>query len=1304
MLPAGDTIRIGGKIKNLSNTHKILIGPLYPELSGNAGAQSLTWNSTGSDPNDFEIPEHPQYLEPGEEKEFTVRITTMASDPRHSGDPKPHGGTRANLTFTPWGIATAADGEETIVDADRIKSDASDLELTIHIDDGVAVPKTDYLALAGGLMVGSAEAAGEMAAGIMYGIVELVKLPYTVIAGASTYQSRVWDSFTEKEKEAFVNDTGLMVASILLRNYDMGQEDFSTLWDNANTAVLNSMTDMANEWELGNHSDVARVYAKYGGQIIGEVAMPFAMAKIAKSAEAANALKRAQTALNAEMAPLLSRVDGAVSIERVNDILFTVKNGTEADLATLKKVMGYTQEEVAELQRIATKYGVLITSRSRQAESIRWVKQFFAKLKPEALKAKSVSPLDELLGYPTIFGGESPVGALVFKKPDALVHWEQKGGLFGDAINSFLSSKGINPTDPIWDEAVRRIILRADEWKNYEKTYKQWDDRGWIETTFTNEFNAIGKETWLNVNPKFKTQGAGKFEGFRLRKLHADGSPYETYVMEMFDGNSGKWRPVTGDIDNVAFTRTDSTALDEVTHALISKEVSESAILGARHGESATAREGVGGLDFIQKQFKPGEAAIQISPTAEAPRFVRLDVETGKSYWNDPRDYHLEWKGGFSDVGDTVRPTGTRQLLRGPDAPIAEVPAALTRPKTIPAPSPDGGPNVGRCDLRYSSADDAPAVIMSSEGKLVDIDSSGVITSSTLHDTCFSEGATVVFPIAPSTTLRESITSENLNARIEIYDDGTVASDGGPGGFEGGQTVLIGAGTQHSETRTINGFGSLIFDRPLAFEHEAGEVIVVIETSTELLDSDGDGFIDREDDLPGDPNEVLDTDGDGIGNKSDTDDDNDGTSDVDEISFKSDPLDALDTPENHRPTTPQISSITAKNTTTLNRYLLDLSAFSDPDEEGNPTEIEARITGAIGGNINAIIFEGPLLGTHPLTLPNELLDADTAYSLSIRYKDSTGLVSNFSETLQFATNSTNQIDLDGNGIEDNIEYNDNTDLNSNGVFDVDEGIVVINAANLNSAIGISTDSATLSKVANSDATTLPYASFSDFPFGLVGFRTEDLEPGQTIDVMFYLEEVLNDSLRWLQYNPNQTQNKGIIDLSEHATFEGNKVTVTYVDGGIGDLDGVVNGRIVGHSGPGTADCLLNNVANCIQASSSDSRCFVATALFGQNTRETQGLRTFRDKYLVTNQLGQTFVSWYYANSPAWVEWSEDKVVFRHIIHFLIVPIAELAALASGVKAEIPWLHLILTTIVISFFIVRRKKNLIFSNLLKPDNI
>ena len=45
-------------------------------------------------------------------------------------------------------------------------------------------------------------------------------------------------------------------------------------------------------------------------------------------------------------------------------------------------------------------------------------------------------------------------------------------------------------------------------------------------------------------------------------------------------------------------------------------------------------------------------------------------------------------------------------------------------------------------------------------------------------------------------------------------------------------------------------------------------------------DSDGDGIVDPDDDLPLDPNESIDTDGDGIGNNEDEDDDGDGVTDL----------------------------------------------------------------------------------------------------------------------------------------------------------------------------------------------------------------------------------------------------------------------------------------------------------------------------------------------------------------------------------------------------------------------------------------
>lgn len=59
-------------------------------------------------------------------------------------------------------------------------------------------------------------------------------------------------------------------------------------------------------------------------------------------------------------------------------------------------------------------------------------------------------------------------------------------------------------------------------------------------------------------------------------------------------------------------------------------------------------------------------------------------------------------------------------------------------------------------------------------------------------------------------------------------------------------------------------------------------------------DSDGDGVLDLEDDVPLDASETIDTDDDGVGNNADTDDDNDGVVDDDDA-FPLDPSESVDT-------------------------------------------------------------------------------------------------------------------------------------------------------------------------------------------------------------------------------------------------------------------------------------------------------------------------------------------------------------------------------------------------------------------------
>ncbi|MGB0925384.1 MAG: T9SS type A sorting domain-containing protein, partial [Minisyncoccia bacterium] len=61
-------------------------------------------------------------------------------------------------------------------------------------------------------------------------------------------------------------------------------------------------------------------------------------------------------------------------------------------------------------------------------------------------------------------------------------------------------------------------------------------------------------------------------------------------------------------------------------------------------------------------------------------------------------------------------------------------------------------------------------------------------------------------------------------------------------------------------------------------------------------DLDDDGVANNIDDFPNDPTESVDTDNDGIGNNADTDDDNDGYSDVIEIAENTNPIDNSSTP------------------------------------------------------------------------------------------------------------------------------------------------------------------------------------------------------------------------------------------------------------------------------------------------------------------------------------------------------------------------------------------------------------------------
>jgi hypothetical protein len=459
-------------------------------------------------------------------------------------------------------------------------------------------------------------------------------------------------------------------------------------------------------------------------------------------------------------------------------------------------------------------------------------------LKPEAIKIKSVSELDVKLGYSI-----DDLGSIVFKKPEVLklASPGDPPGKLGDDILAFIESKGFQRGTKEYQEAAKRTIARVKEWDKYEAQYKAANEVGHIRTDFNYEGNAI---TDLRT-----TSEREKLTGFRLREK-TPGS--EEYIVELMDSKVGKFKRVTGDVDPIAFTHIDGSPLTEAEHKALLDELAGSTI-GAEHGESATFVKG--GTEFISSQFKPDEPGIQFAPLTKGPRVVRFDPK--RSVWNNPRDYHLHWEGGF--VGTGMSPN---RATPGPvDASFGRIP--LAAPVRVPSaiPTAVGVATVGRCSVNVLNTAPPPpaqgpaAIYEGADGFLTQLGADGSEQRSEFHDGCFTEGDPQTITIAPVSQLAEppapdpaadrsaALAAARRGDRDErVYAAGTatvVLSDSedysgtGGGGFVPGQVVVLSAGTDREERREIAGTSgsTVVFTEAFDRSHQGGDVVLMVEAA-----------------------------------------------------------------------------------------------------------------------------------------------------------------------------------------------------------------------------------------------------------------------------------------------------------------------------------------------------------------------------------------------------------------------------------------------------------------------------------------
>ncbi len=103
------------------------------------------------------------------------------------------------------------------------------------------------------------------------------------------------------------------------------------------------------------------------------------------------------------------------------------------------------------------------------------------------------------------------------------------------------------------------------------------------------------------------------------------------------------------------------------------------------------------------------------------------------------------------------------------------------------------------------------------------------------------------------------------------------------------------------------------------------------------------------------------------------------------------------------------------------------------------------------------------------------------------------------------------------------------------------------------------------------------------------------------------------------------------------------------------------GQITGFSEFAVAAAIVTTGGGSSGDGGGGGKCFIATAAFGTPlAQEVQVLRRFRDTYLLTNSLGQEFVSLYYRLSPPVADFIRDNSILKATVRTILRPVVWLA--------------------------------------------
>ena len=306
-----------------------------------------------------------------------------------------------------------------------------------------------------------------------------------------------------------------------------------------------------------------------------------------------------------------------------------LRSGLLANPEIAYRVYGINAQQLNDLYKLAREEGILIEIRPNGGFRHAWIDKGAA-LKPEALKLKTVSPLDLYLGYAV-----DDLGSLVLKEP-------QTAEEFAQIYNQVAATDGQLTADAL----KTRWQGRTDEWVKDDllNLYKGFEKEG-VPVGFNGTDNGlIGPNQARRVEFKMVETKPGYYQ---LEMARVD------KLVDGVEVNNDLHR-ITGDIDLLDIRLANGQPVPASRRLEIYRALEQ--IAGIQHPSVTTwMKNGQATFDaklsyYADLAYQPGtatEAAMEIAPDSKS-RIVRTVMK--ESWINSVEDSFIYYKGGYLDL------------------------------------------------------------------------------------------------------------------------------------------------------------------------------------------------------------------------------------------------------------------------------------------------------------------------------------------------------------------------------------------------------------------------------------------------------------------------------------------------------------------------------------------------------------------------------------------------------------------------------------------------------------------------------